>query len=151
MIKVFRDSAIDFTYGKAQKLVNIAFKNFLFFKGADEDYFTYCHTPIDNNVLKWCINIAKIKCRRDGWSKMGFEEYICLQQEIRAYLDNKEKNKHYYYEDGTPVSNLVVDCYAWVEGGHKDDLKNYWNNTSVVSDFYRQNKEIIRRILNDLN
>ena len=42
-------------YGKAQKIVNMAFKYLYCFEGADKyrDYFAFCHVPLDSYTLKW--------------------------------------------------------------------------------------------------
>ncbi|SEL43973.1 hypothetical protein [Ruminococcus albus] len=149
MIKVFEKSSVNFTYGKAQKLINIAFKNFLLFNGAKEEYFTYCHTPIDNNVLYWCKKVAGIKRINCAWSNMNEELYIELQEKISEYLKS-DKNTKYLYEDGRPISNLVVDFYAWIEGGNTEKLIIEWGNISTKVKFYIDNEKIINTVLENL-
>ena len=123
MIECFKGSELKIAYGKAQKLLNIIFKNLLLFKGAKEEFFAYCHTPIDNNVLYVCRTKAGIKCRRENWSAMDKDEYLKLQNDIREFLDSN-KNTKYRFENGEPVSNLVFDYYAWIEGDKNQTVKN---------------------------
>ena len=146
----FKNSGFHFKYGKAQKLVNIAFKHFLLFEDAKYEYFIYCHTPIDCNVLKWCNNIAGIKCRRNNWSGMEKQEYIELQNSIREYLNSK-RNTKYRYEDGTPYSNLAVDFDAWIEYGGGRNILNHWKDIKETSLFYCNHKDIIEDTLSSIN
>lgn len=150
MIECFKGSELKFAYGKAQKLLNIVFKNLLLFKGAKEEYFTYCHTPIDNNVLYLCRTKAGIKCRPNNWSAMDKNEYLNLQNDIRNYLDS-DRNIKYRFENEEPISNLVFDYYAWIEGDKNETVKKYWLDVVEKSEFYTANKEIIDCFLNNYN
>lgn len=150
MVDIFNDSDVTFTYGKAQKLVNIAFKNLLLFQGAKEEYFAYCHTPIDNNVLRICREKAKIDCIKDNWSSIdNYDYYLGLQNKISEYL-NSNDNKDYRLENNIPATNLIFDYFAWIEGGGKDDLIEYWNNEGTSSKFYNNNTNLIKEILQKL-
>ena len=78
-------------YGKAQKIVNMLFKN-LYCADIKEkkEYFTFCHMPIDSYILKWYFRdlAAKIKITKfkTCWSNLDFATYISVQNNIRDYL-----------------------------------------------------------------
>lgn len=70
-------------YGKAQKILNIALKCCYCLKGArdKEDYFKYCHVPLDRFTLNWYkANGGKITTE---WSKLEFKDYKEIQDFIR--------------------------------------------------------------------
>ena len=146
MIECFKGSELKFAYGKAQKLLNIVFKHLLLFHGAKEEYFLYCHTPIDNNVLKTCRVKAGIQCRPNNWSAMDKDEYLKLQNDIRNYLDS-DRNIKYRFENGEPVPNLVFDYYAWIEGDKNRTVIKYWLNVKRETDYYTSNKQLIDSFL----
>ena len=70
-------------YGKAQKIVNITLKCCYCLDGAwdREDYFTYCHVPLDSFTLNWYKkNGGQIDTE---WSKLDEGEYEKIQKFIR--------------------------------------------------------------------
>lgn len=70
-------------YGKAQKIVNITLKCCYCLDGARdrEDYFTYCHVPLDSFTLNWYKkNGGQIDTE---WSKLDEVEYEEIQKFIR--------------------------------------------------------------------
>lgn len=92
-------------YGKAQKIVNMAFKNIYCLKNTDryEEYFKYCHMPLDSIMLEWFyragqtseIKIGDKKVSRNypSWSKLKYNNdsngkysYIEIQEWIREYF-----------------------------------------------------------------
>ncbi len=147
IVSIFCDTDVNLTYGKAQKLINIAFKNLLLFKDANEELFTYCHTPIDNNVLRICREEAKIDCIRENWSGIDdYDYYLELQIKIKEYL-NSNDNKYFRLENNKPATNLIFDFFAWIKGGGKRNLETYWANIVDKSEFYTHNEELIKSIL----
>lgn len=84
------------TYGKAQKIVNMAFKYLYCCKDAceKEDYFKYCHVPLDTFTLEWFCRECRDKIVKDkiaSWSAIA--EYN-LTDGYEYKDDNKKK---YYY------------------------------------------------------
>jgi hypothetical protein len=151
IIQSFDGSGINIKIGKAQKIVNMSFKHFLLFGDSKGkiDYFKYCHTPIDNNVLKWCREEANIQ-RSYTWSNLNYNDYIELQEQIRKYLDSPQNTK-YKYLDESCVSNLVLDYYIWVRYGDLNSFYSYWKDNQTKSDFYNENTDIIERTNNILS
>ena len=102
-LDVFRKYYNSLAYGKAQKIVNMTFKGIYCLKGSDqkEDYFKFCHMPLDSLTLEW----FKRNCRLNGkpivkgkvpsWSKLNFESskneysYMEIINSIREFFDNK--------------------------------------------------------------
>lgn len=80
------------TYGQAQKIVNMAMKYILCYEveGKDEKYFEFCHMPLDSYILAWYNrNVAEKGHRIDtSWSKLGEEEYLEIQDSIKAYCND---------------------------------------------------------------
>lgn len=94
----------DCTYGKAQKIVNMSFKNLYALcakKGIEEQYskyFNHCHVPLDSFTLEWfkreCIRRKTkiIKGRVSNWS--AIQE--CGNKDVDEY-DTTDKKKFYTY------------------------------------------------------
>lgn len=100
----------DIQYGKAQKIVNMTFKNIYCLQNADkyEEYFKYCHMPLDSIMLEWFyrsgqISEIKIKGERvkrkyPSWSKLEYKNdsdgkysYAEIQEWIRKYFGLSDK------------------------------------------------------------
>lgn len=98
----------DCTIGKAQKLVNMSFKNLYALccaKGIEEDYndyFKFCHLPLDSFILEWfyrqCKNSGEkiTKGKICSWSAIG--EYG--DENINEYTapDNKMFYTYFYFQ-----------------------------------------------------
>ena len=84
-------------YGKAQKIVNIAFKYLYLFcdiEPGNPGHFTFCHFAIDNYTLKWYNGLPGYpKCSARNWSDMTYGEYIDIQKNIRAYISKHIPDK----------------------------------------------------------
>ena len=83
-------------YGKAQKIVNIAFKYlYLFCDIVPENpgHFTFCHFAIDSITLVWYKKHIDPKCSVGNWSDMTYDEYIEIQKNIRAYISKNIPDK----------------------------------------------------------
>ena len=84
-------------YGKAQKIVNIAFKYLYLFcdiEPGNPGHFTFCHFAIDNYTLKWYNGLPGYpKCSARNWSDMIYDEYIEIQKNIRAYISKNIPDK----------------------------------------------------------
>lgn len=116
-------------FGKAQKIVNMTFKNLLCCAGSEQylDRFIYCHMPLDSytldgwfksDVLDWYNSQnPKDKQRKRGeipsWSNLGQPMYTWIQKQIRGYL---MQPKHIYHDDsGKPLTALQAEFYIWSE------------------------------------
>lgn len=76
-------------YGKAQKIVNIAFKYLYLFCDivpGNPGHFTFCHFAIDSITLAWYKKHIDPKCFVGNWSDMTYEEYIEIQEKIRENI-----------------------------------------------------------------
>ncbi len=92
-------------YGKAQKIVNVAFKNLYLFDDATlyEERFKLCHFIIDSANLKWYNSFARPKYAK-VWSDMTDTEYRNIQKDIRNYLNS---NRNY------PTIPFYAEFYVW--------------------------------------
>lgn len=88
----------DICYGKAQKIVNVAFKSLYLFCDivpGNPSHFSFCHFIVDRYTLIW-YNAAV--CKKLGitsfckpWRDMDYCEYIEIQKNVRAYLSSQSK------------------------------------------------------------
>ena len=86
----------DIEYGKAQKIVNIAFKYLYLFCDivpGNPGHFTFCHFAIDSITLAWYKKYIDPKCSVGNWSDMDYGEYIEIQKNIRAYISKNMPDK----------------------------------------------------------
>lgn len=101
----FNDNFENLQYGKAQKIVNMTFKNIYCLNGAEskEAYFEHCHMPLDSLTLEWFYRTAnrKKKYTRDkipAWSKLCYKSeesapklsYESIQEDIRKHFENSK-------------------------------------------------------------
>lgn len=89
----------DCTYGKAQKIINMSFKNLYALcakKGIEtvSEYFKYCHVPLDSFTLEW----FQRECQKKGCKII--KGHISKWSVIREYKSNdneyKYNSKSYY-------------------------------------------------------
>ena len=91
----------NFTYGHAQKIINMAFKYLSCMTDADKynEIFKQCHMPLDSRTLEWykrtyfyntCDPIAKLTSD-DTWSKLTFEKYKAISDLIKKNLKHPEQ------------------------------------------------------------
>lgn len=76
-------------FGKAQKVINMAFKYLYCFDDAPqyESHFKYCHMPIDSYTLNWCFeNGLYQKKDIDNWSGITETQYNQLSGKIESEL-----------------------------------------------------------------
>lgn len=107
-LKTFNRYYESLAYGKAQKIVNMTFKGIYCLKGAEqkEEYFKYCHMPLDSLTLEWFKRNCKIngKAITKGkvlpWSKLEF-------------ATNKNKDKYSYSEIINSIRNFFSDETGW--------------------------------------
>ena len=83
-------------YGKAQKIVNIAFKYLYLFCGiipGHPGHFTFCHFAIDSVTLEWYKKTIDPSCSVKNWSDMSYDEYIEIQENIRTHIKKSISEK----------------------------------------------------------
>lgn len=79
-------------FGKAQKFVNMAFKYLYCFDDAHtyDDWFKFCHMPIDSYTLNWCFdNALYVKKDITNWSGIKEGQYYNLSDKIRVKLSGE--------------------------------------------------------------
>ena len=135
-LSVFENFYDHLAYGKAQKIVNMTFKNVYCLEGEknSDDYYKHCHMPLDSIILEWVKRTqASIKNseylhkgRIPSWSKMNYKEepdfltsggkkyygYKDIQKAIFEYFSKYvEKNTTTKYLKGyTP---LQAEFFVW--------------------------------------
>ena len=92
----------DFTYGNAQKLINIFFKYLVCYSDYQlyASLFEYCHMPIDRQVLKSLrsekVTISsELKYMGKSWTSFDYFTYINLVKEYRPMLRNNYSALYY--------------------------------------------------------
>ncbi|MGN0501629.1 MAG: hypothetical protein ACI4HN_01760 [Ruminococcus sp.] len=117
-LKDLCDKNVKVHYGKAQKLVNMAFKNFYCFYDAEDyekkGYFDHCHMPLDSFTLSWFKNTVDDSISVDSWSSMESGIYSDIQTEIRKYFDS-ERNITYRNKNGDSLTPFTAEFYIWEE------------------------------------
>lgn len=120
----FNDNFKDLQYGKAQKIVNMTFKNIYCLRDAEskEDYFKYCHIPLDSLTLEWVYRTMKPTNRKKytrekipAWSKLCYESeesaaelsYKSIQEDIRKHFESRNKESSGKYK-WTPLTAEFV-------------------------------------------
>lgn len=100
----------DMTYGKAQKLLNMTMKHLYCFSDANEEYFKYCHIPVDSNVI-WWYNKYSGNSFKTEWTKMKKENYTDFQNNMRDFLESENNNILRY--ENEPFTLLESDFVIW--------------------------------------
>lgn len=121
----FNDNFENLQYGKAQKIVNMTFKNIYCLNGAEskEAYFEHCHMPLDSLTLEWVYRKVKPtngkKYTRNiipAWSKLCYDSskenasrlsYKSIQEDIRKHFENRNKKSNDKYK-WTPLTAEFV-------------------------------------------
>lgn len=115
LIDIYRDNkCIDkngqpsFTYGHAQKWLNMLFKYLYVYEYSDEfkDFFKdktelikYLHVPIDDTILEEACKDFKLEKPDRGWSQMNKNTYMAFQQKLKDKIMTSS-NPPYGEEDG---------------------------------------------------
>lgn len=145
------DDNVTVHYGKAQKLVNMSFKNFYCFADAEKyekkGYFDNCHMPLDSYTLSWYMNKADGKTSVDSWSSMEADDYSKIQTEIREYFDS-ERNITYRNKNGDSLTPFIAEFYIWEETKFNEICKSWMKSTVPLSKYLSfEDKELSDRLL----
>ena len=107
-----------FTYGNAQKMINMVFKYLSCFEDYDEfaDLFSYCHIPVDGYLLDVLSSMYQVNCgerQYNGkpWTQFDKLDYLALVDEYRQRV-----------KKDTELSFLAFDFYAWESSVKKSPL-----------------------------
>lgn len=144
-LSVFNNIYDDLAYGKAQKVVNMTFKNVYCLEDENQqnhkERYTFCHMPLDSFILEWFnrtqtwlqsktakdkgINIGKkdiiCKSKIPSWSKMQFTD-----QETDGKIDQ------YGYRSVQNAIRTYLEKYAG-----KNDSTRYLNGyTPFEAEFF---------------
>lgn len=87
----YRNNGVQFTYGQAQKWVNMTLK-YLYILGAYsfDDIFEFLHPPIDNYILTAATEEFGIPRISVAWSKWDdYKGYLDYQKKLRAKMDGR--------------------------------------------------------------
>lgn len=121
---LFKNTSVHFTYGHAQKIVNMAFKYLSCMNGSEkyEDIFQKCHMPLDSYTLEWYKRSdfyskvgkdARVKSD-DTWSKMTETQYCAIAKAIKENV-NGEPFFVYDTEISLPYYPLYAEFIIWPE------------------------------------
>ena len=127
--KIFASTPQEF--GKAQKVINMAFKYLYCFDDATSHlpHFTYCHMPIDSYTLNWCFdNFAKKLYKKSdipNWSTLKKPDYDILCDEIRKKL--------------YPQSPLIEEFDIWPKEKAKANEINF---IKTIMDYIADNYDL---------
>ena len=124
--KIFTSAPQEF--GKAQKVINMAFKYLYCFDDATSylPHFTYCHMPIDSYTLNWCFdNKLYKKSKIRNWSTLKKPDYDILCDKIRKKL--------------APQSPLIEEFVIWPEEKAKANEINF---IKTIMDYIADNYDL---------
>ena len=142
------------TVGKAQKVINMAWKYLSCISNEYDRILPYCHMTLDSYTLAWYEAVvkpwAKAHHRRVGrkvsaWSKIeSYDEYLLIQHNIRDYLVS---GAYYYISIGTqqtpqiPLSSLPMEAEFIIWEGQIIDRK-YNDLIKLLEQYAGENKEL---------
>lgn len=90
---LYRKEGVPFTFGQAQKWVNMTCK-YLYIIGETDfaNCFAYLHLPLDNYIFEAAKRKLGISKPGIAWSRWDdyYSEYLCYQQELRSRIKNIE-------------------------------------------------------------
>lgn len=118
MIKSFYlNEGIEFTYGQAQKWINMTIKYLYILKEYSFDnVLKYLHIPVDNYIFDAVEKELEIDRPKEAWSRWdNYDEYLKYQNDIRKKLKEEKKD----------ISPLRWEFKIWLEKAqeHKIDDK----------------------------
>lgn len=149
------------TVGKAQKVINMAWKYLSCISNDYDEVLPSCHMTLDSYTLDWYEMVvkpwAKAQHRQVGrkvsaWSKIeSYAEYLLIQHNIRDYLAS---GAHYSISIGTqqtpqiPLSSLPVEAEFIIWEGQIIDRK-YNDLIKLLEKYASENKELTTGDNND--
>ena len=135
-------------YGKAQKILNMTFKNLYCTQfGANDEYFKFCHMPFDSYTLEWAYRSvyplykdssgnALTKGKTPSWSNLysapdqdivdGKYTYEFLTARIRQYFEEHQSSITVLQGEFVIWKNIQLEMAA--DGFYSQLLANYDEN-----------------------
>lgn len=111
-----KEEKIQFTYGQAQKWVNMTIKYlYMLNDHTFDNVFDFLHVPVDNYIFKAVKDELKIKKpTKKSWSRWdNYEEYLKYQNDIRKNLKKEKKE----------ISPLRWEFENWLNEAEKEARK----------------------------
>ncbi len=160
----------DIKYGKAQKIVNMTFKNAYCLKGKEnensEEFYTHCHMPLDSIVLEW-VNRTQAFTKENGnkeylrkgripsWSKMNYEEktdfkpaggkpyygYSDIQKAIFIYFDKYVNEKNIATKYLKGYTPLQAEFFVWKYMQFEIAAEGVYNQLTSFEDWNDQKRK----------
>lgn len=93
IIEKYENYGITFTYGQAQKWINMTLKYLYVLESAQvENLFKYCHIPLDNYVFDISEKLFGIERPKIPWSRWCdyHNQYMAYQMRLRSSIKNEE-------------------------------------------------------------
>lgn len=104
---LYEDYDIKFTYGQAQKWVNMTIKYlYILNDHTFDNVFDFLHIPVDNYIFKAVKEKLGINKPKNPWSKLDKTEYLKYQKDIRERIE-KDSN--------IDVPPLLWEFKNWLE------------------------------------
>ena len=118
--QVMHCDSFEGTYGRAQKVINMAFKYLMYTDTPHADAHDFCHMTLDSYTLAWYKRSVNTKSKSFAWSKIDdYEEYWSIQDEIRSYLAD-EKNYSFSIKrlgeftiENLPTQPIFAEFIIW--------------------------------------
>lgn len=102
-----KEEKIQFTYGQAQKWVNMTIKYlYILNEHTFDNVFDFLHIPVDNYIFKAAKEKLGINNPKKPWSKLDETEYFEYQKDIRERIE-KDSN--------IDVPPLLWEFKNWLE------------------------------------
>lgn len=93
IIEMYEENGITFTYGQAQKWINMTLKYlYVLEPSLVEPLFKYCHVPLDNYVFDISERLFGIEKPKIPWSRWCdyHNQYMVYQMQLRLSIKNEE-------------------------------------------------------------
>lgn len=105
------------TVGRAQKVINMAFKYFSCITNDYDDYLRFAHMTLDGYTLAWYKDVVMPWAKKNNlkdvstlieWSKINDYDghYMLIQENIRQYLKENQSYSVIIGQKNTPLLNL---------------------------------------------
>ena len=92
-------------YGKAQKIVNMAFKYLYCYYSEEREFFRYCHFTLDSFTLKWLNGFGKKDKPKFLDSNLSWSS---------GFIPQKDKDGNYICENYNAIQEYARNCVGKV-------------------------------------
>ena len=85
--KLYEEAEIKFSWGQAQKWLNMTIKYLYIIGGCPiDDVFPLCHIPVDEYVIRIAEKELYIPIPKNKWSKWSYFQYMAYQGALRSRI-----------------------------------------------------------------